>query len=175
MKYCLSWFLIIFSNNYQHRLLFKILFLDHIFPKVLKYLTENLYFPSPPPPPPPPHFFFGFLGTDLLPLGHSKMCLPVALCCLIVRGLDLELVSKRLIYLQIDEQETYLSADKNTRVVLESYHSWKGIPAIILVVWTFMRLLGFICCKRYVFRVGKKIKKVKCLLNMQPFFHILPH
>ena len=26
---------------------------------------------------------------------------------------------------------TYLSADKNTRVVLESYHSWKGIPAII--------------------------------------------
>lgn len=59
------------------------------------------------------------------------MRLPVALCCLIVRGLDLELVSKRLIYLRIDEQETYLSADKNTRVVLESYHLWKGIPAII--------------------------------------------
>ena len=33
--------------------------------------------------------------------------------------------------LGIGEQETYLSADKNTRVVLESYHLWKGIPAII--------------------------------------------
>ena len=57
-----SWFLVIFSNNYQHRLLFKILFLDHIFPKVLKYCTENLYFPSTSKYTSPPSPFFFWLS-----------------------------------------------------------------------------------------------------------------
>ena len=41
-----SRFLVIFSSNYQHRLLLKIPFPDHIFPKISKYRTENLHFPS---------------------------------------------------------------------------------------------------------------------------------
>ena len=35
-----------FSCNYRHRLVLKIRFPDHIFPKISKYHTENPYFPS---------------------------------------------------------------------------------------------------------------------------------
>ena len=41
-----SRFLVIFSFDYRHRLVFKIPFPDHIFPKILKKRTENLYYPS---------------------------------------------------------------------------------------------------------------------------------
>ena len=41
-----SRFLVIFSTNYRHRLVFKIPFPDHIFPKISKYRTENLHFQS---------------------------------------------------------------------------------------------------------------------------------
>ena len=41
-----SRFLVIFSSNYRHRLVLKIPFPDHIFPKISKYRTENLYFSS---------------------------------------------------------------------------------------------------------------------------------
>ena len=41
-----SRFLTIFSSNYQHRLLLKIPFPDHIFSKISKYRTENLHFSS---------------------------------------------------------------------------------------------------------------------------------
>ena len=41
-----SWFLIIFSSNYQHRLVLEIPFPDDIFPKISKHHTENLNFPS---------------------------------------------------------------------------------------------------------------------------------
>ena len=41
-----SQFLTIFSSNYWHRLVLKILFPDHIFSKISKYCTENLHFPS---------------------------------------------------------------------------------------------------------------------------------
>ena len=53
-----SRFLVIFSRNYRHHLVLKIPFPDHIFPKISKYRTENLHFPStgkyyaPPHPPP---------------------------------------------------------------------------------------------------------------------------
>ena len=43
---CQSRFVVIFSNNYRHRLVMKIPFLDFIFPKISKYRNENLYFPS---------------------------------------------------------------------------------------------------------------------------------
>ena len=56
-------FLVIFSRNYRHRVVLKIPFPDQIFPKISKYRTENLHFPStgkyyalPPPAPPPPSF-----------------------------------------------------------------------------------------------------------------------
>ena len=39
-------FLVIFSSNYRHRVVLKIPFPDHIFPKISKYRTENLHFPS---------------------------------------------------------------------------------------------------------------------------------
>ena len=50
-----SRFLVIFSFNYQHCLVLKILFPDHIFPKISKFCTENLHSLSigkylPPPP-----------------------------------------------------------------------------------------------------------------------------
>ena len=41
-----SRFLIIFSRNYRHRLVLEIPFLDHMFPKISKYRTENLHFLS---------------------------------------------------------------------------------------------------------------------------------
>ena len=41
-----SRFLVIFCSNYRHRLVLKIPFPDHIFPKISKYRTENLHFPS---------------------------------------------------------------------------------------------------------------------------------
>ena len=41
-----SRFLVIFSRNYRHHLVLKIPFPDHIFPKISKYRTENLHFPS---------------------------------------------------------------------------------------------------------------------------------
>ena len=41
-----SRFLVIFVSNYRHRPVLKISFPDHIFPKISKYCTENLYFPS---------------------------------------------------------------------------------------------------------------------------------
>ena len=41
-----SRFLVVFSSNYQHRLVLKIPFHDHIFPKISKYHTKNLHFPS---------------------------------------------------------------------------------------------------------------------------------
>ena len=41
-----SRFLVIFSFNYQHRLVLKIPFPDHIFPKISKFCTENLLSPS---------------------------------------------------------------------------------------------------------------------------------
>ena len=39
-------FLVIFVSNYRHLLVLKIPFPDHIFTKISKYLTENLYFSS---------------------------------------------------------------------------------------------------------------------------------
>ena len=41
-----SRFLVIFSSNYRHRLVLKMPFPDHVFPKISKYPTENLHFPS---------------------------------------------------------------------------------------------------------------------------------
>ena len=41
-----SLFLVIFSSNYRDRLVLKTPFPDHIFPKISKYRTENLHFPS---------------------------------------------------------------------------------------------------------------------------------
>ena len=41
-----SRFIVIFCVNYRHRLELKILFFGHIFPKISKYCTENLYFLS---------------------------------------------------------------------------------------------------------------------------------
>ena len=41
-----SQFLDVFSSNYRHRLVLKISFPGHIFPKISKYRTENLHFPS---------------------------------------------------------------------------------------------------------------------------------
>ena len=38
--------LVIFSSNYGHRTVLKIPFSDHIFPKISKYHTKNLHFPS---------------------------------------------------------------------------------------------------------------------------------
>ena len=51
-------FLVVFSSKYRHRPALKIPFPDHIFPKILRYRTENLhflsngkyYFPLPPRP-----------------------------------------------------------------------------------------------------------------------------
>ena len=39
-----SRFLFIFSSNYQHRIVLKIPFPNHIFPKISKYSTKNLHF-----------------------------------------------------------------------------------------------------------------------------------
>ena len=41
-----SRFIAIFSSTCRHRLVLKIPFPDHIFPKILKYRTGNLHFPS---------------------------------------------------------------------------------------------------------------------------------
>ena len=41
-----SRFLVIFFSSYRHRLVLKIPFLENIFPKISKYCTENLHFPS---------------------------------------------------------------------------------------------------------------------------------
>ena len=41
-----SWFLDIFSSNYRHRLVLKVPFPNHSFPKISKHRTENRYFPS---------------------------------------------------------------------------------------------------------------------------------
>ena len=41
-----SRFLVIFSKYYRHRLVLKIPFSDHIFPRISTYRTENLHFPS---------------------------------------------------------------------------------------------------------------------------------
>ena len=41
-----SRFLVILSNNHRHRLVLEIPFPEYIFPKISKYRTENLYFPS---------------------------------------------------------------------------------------------------------------------------------
>ena len=41
-----SRFLVIFSSNYRHRMVLKIPFPDHIFPKISKYRFENLHLPS---------------------------------------------------------------------------------------------------------------------------------
>ena len=41
-----SRFLVLFSSNYRHRLVLKIPSPDYIFPKISKYGSENLHFPS---------------------------------------------------------------------------------------------------------------------------------
>ena len=41
-----SRFLVIFSNNYRHRVVLEMPFPNHIFSKISKYRTENLHFPS---------------------------------------------------------------------------------------------------------------------------------
>ena len=41
-----SWFLVVFSSNYRHCLVFKIPFPDHIFPTILKYRIKNIHFSS---------------------------------------------------------------------------------------------------------------------------------
>ena len=43
---CKSRFLVIFSSNYRHCLVLEIPFSGHIFPKISKYRTKNLHFPS---------------------------------------------------------------------------------------------------------------------------------
>ena len=41
-----SRFLVVFFSNYRYRLVLKIPFPEHIFPKISKYRTENLHFLS---------------------------------------------------------------------------------------------------------------------------------
>ena len=41
-----SQFLVIFPNNYRHRLVLEIQLPEHILPKTSKNRTENLHFPS---------------------------------------------------------------------------------------------------------------------------------
>ena len=71
-----SRFLVIFSSNYRHRLVLKIPFPDHIFPKISKYRTEILLFPSSGknyaplpallPPPPPTNGTWCFQNTTII-------------------------------------------------------------------------------------------------------------
>ena len=61
--------------------------------------------------------FFGFLRHDLLPWGYRNRYFPVALCCLIVRRPNLEVVTKVLC--------------KNTGIVLVPCCTWKCAPTAI--------------------------------------------
>ena len=45
--------------------------------------------------------FFGFLRPDLSLRGYRNRCFLVAVCCLIVRRLNLELAANRLLYQQV--------------------------------------------------------------------------
>ena len=45
--------------------------------------------------------FFGFLRPDLSPRGYGSTCFLVALCHLIVRRLNLEVATKRLLHQQV--------------------------------------------------------------------------
>ena len=47
------------------------------------------------------YLFFGFLRTGLSPGGYKNKCFLVALCCLIVRRPNLEVVTKRLLHQQV--------------------------------------------------------------------------
>ena len=60
----------IFSSNYRHALVLKIPFPSHMFPKISKYLTKNLHFPSTskyyaPPSPPPSSPPFAYWQSDI--------------------------------------------------------------------------------------------------------------
>ena len=45
--------------------------------------------------------FFGFLRPDLSPQGYGNRCFLVALCCHLVRRLNLEVATKRLLHKQV--------------------------------------------------------------------------
>ena len=47
------------------------------------------------------YLFFGFLRPDLLPWGYRNRCFLVALCRLIVRRPNLEVVTKRILHQQV--------------------------------------------------------------------------
>ena len=65
-------------------------------------------------------FFFSFLRPDLSPWGYSNRCFLVALCCLIVRRPNLEVVTKRSLHQQVKMQMSCME------VCPYSYFRWCG-------------------------------------------------
>ena len=109
-------------------------------------------------------FFFCFLRPDLSPWGYSNRCFLVALCCLIARRSNLEVVSKRLLHQHVKIPGEFQCHAAHGSVSLLLY----------LVVWIFLQFLGVICYDKWVSSEGYKIYfKDWYLMNSQPTSLIL--
>ena len=70
--------------------------------------------------------FFGFLRPDQSPWGYGNRCFLVALCHLIVRRLNLEVTTKRLLRQQVKKTGVVLVSCLCMEVHLYSYFQWCG-------------------------------------------------
>ena len=103
--------------------------------------------------------FFGFLRSDLSPWRYMNKCFLVTLCCLIVRRLNLEVATKRLLHQYVK--------------ILVSFSAMLCKEVCPCVVWIFLRSLDVICNIRWVLSEGHKNDfKDWCFMNSQLTFLI---
>ena len=92
---------------------------------------------------------------------YKNRCFMVAMCYLIVRRPNLEVVTKRLLHQQVKILEKFRVIFVYGSVSLQLVH----------VVWIFRRSLAVICNNRLVLREGhKNYFEGYCLMNPQPTF-----
>ena len=102
--------------------------------------------------------FFGFLRPDLSPWGYRNRCFLVVLCCLIVRRLNLDVATKKLL-----------------RFSAMFLHGSVSLQ-LFMVVWMLLRYLGVICYDRQVVSEGhKNYFKDWCLINSKSTFLFLTY
>ena len=107
--------------------------------------------------------FFGFLRPNLSPWGYVNRFFLVALCCLIVRRMNLEVATKRLLHQLVKIPGSFSAMFVHGSVPLQLFR----------VVWIFLRFLGVICYDRWFLSEGlKNYFRDWCLMNSQPTFFI---
>ena len=115
---------------------------------------------------------FGFLRPDLSPWGYRNRCVLVALCCLIVRRPNVEVVTLRVLHQQVKILGSFSAllahGSLHMKVCPYSYFWWCG--------YFWGPWVSFVICHIWVLSEDhKNYFKDWCFMNSQPTFLFLTY